>query len=235
MKRLAFVVALVACAGHEKPTDDPYAHERHPCDPKGADIAQYWEQTGLDRELFPDEIALRGTCMRRSAGVAWSHDRVADEVERESMTNVDCSGVCSPMNESLPTIDRAHDLEDETLQRECTAAVTKLDAPIRAGCRHVCLVERREQASKAIFARLMRGLASFEGKLQKTKLGDAEVRRMWKDAQLPLPPKRFVLGTTDTPTMTAAGAYYPGGPLLRLRLLEEDAGCDVTAWGVNRW
>jgi hypothetical protein len=231
------LVALVACAGHEKPAEEASnPHERHPCDPKGADIAQYWEQKPLERELFPDEIALRGTCMSRSSEMTWGYDRIVDKVERESMMKADCSGACKPMNESLPQIDRAHDLEDETLQRECTAAVTKLDAPIRAGCRHVCLVQRREQASKAIFARVMRGLASFEGKLQKTKLGDAEVRRMWKEAQLPLPPKRFVLGTTEAPeTMTAEGAYYPGGPLLRLRLLEEDAGCDVTAWGVNRW
>jgi hypothetical protein len=158
-----------------------------------------------------------------------------EDVERESMTPADCSGACRPMREALPAIDRAHDLEDETLQRECTNAVTKLDAKIRAGCRHVCLVERREQASKSIFARVMRGLWAFDGKLEKTKLADAEVRRMWTTAGVSLPPKRFVLGTTDEPAMTAAGAFYPGGPQLRLKLSVQDAGCGATAWGVNTW
>jgi len=233
MKRLA-LVALMACGSHPSAEAD-YPREPHPCDPKGADIAQYREQPDLERELFPDEIALRGTCAPSSHETEWGIDRIMDKVERESTGIPECSGVCEPMRQSLPALDRAHDLEDETLQRECTNAVTKLDAKIRSGCRHVCLVMRREQASKAIFARVMRGLWSFEGKLQKTKLGDAEVRGMWLHAGLPLPPKRFVLGATETPTMTAAGAYYPGGPSLRLQLAEENAGCDQTAWGVNRW
>ena len=234
MKRLALLALTMACGNHHD-GEAEYPRERRPCDPKGADIAQYREQPELDRELLPDEIALRGTCSRRRLDTVFGIDRVMDQVESESMQPEECSGECHPMEQALPRIDPAHDLEDETLQRECTAAVTKLDEKIRSGCRHVCLVLRRERASKAIFARVMRGLWAFDGKLTKTKLGDAEVRRMWRDARLPLPPKRFVLGTTETPTMTAAGAYYSGGPMLRLQLLEEDAGCDVTAWGVNRW
>jgi len=237
MRRLA-LLALIACSSHhdaEVAYPREQEHERHPCDPKGADIAQYREQPDLERELFPDEIALRGTCTPLRHDTVCGIDRIMDQIEVDAMSAVECSGACAPMRESLPALDRAHDLEDETLQRECTAAVTKLDSKIRTGCRHVCLVQRREQASRAIFARVMRGLWAFNGKLTKAKLADADVRRMWKDAQLPLPPRRFVLGTTDTPTMTAAGAYYPGGPPLRLQLAEEDAGCDVTAWGVDRW
>ena len=235
--RLLFL-ALMACAGHhdaevEYPRREE--HDQHPCDPKGATNAQYHEQPDLQRELFPDEIALEGTCMRPSHETVWDVDRIMSEVERESMATADCSGACQTMQEALPVLDRAHDLEDETLQRECTAAVKKLDAKTRAGCRHVCLVERREQASKAIFARVMRGLWAFDGKVQKTKLGDAEVRHSWQVAGMSLPPKRFVLGTTEEPAMTASGAFYPGGPSLRLKLSEQNAGCGATAWGVSTW
>ena len=228
------LVALVACGQHHDAEPEYPRAEHENCDPKGATIAQYREQPDLERELFPDEIALRGTCAPPSHEFEWRIDAIMDKIERESLTRAECSGACEPMHESLPALDRAHDLEDETLQGECSKAVTKLDAKIRAGCRHVCLVERREQASKAIFARVMRGLWSFDHKLAKTKLGDAEVRSMWRGAGVPLPPKRFVLGTTETPTMTAAGAFYPGGPPLRLQLAEESAGCGETAWGVDR-
>lgn len=232
MTRAAIFIALAACAHREAEAE--YPREEHTCDPKGAEIAQYREQPDLERELFADEIELRGSCPRTTHDVVWGIDAIMDKVERES-TTPECSGACQPMREALPAMDHAHDLEDETLQRECTIAVTKLDAKIRSGCRHVCLVERREQASKAIFVRVMRGLWAFREKLTKSKCGDEEVRHMWRASGLPLPPKRFVLATTETPAMTAEGAFYPGGPHLRLQLLEEDAGCGQAQWGVNRW
>jgi hypothetical protein len=234
MRRLA-LVALMACGSHHEEAEYPPRQEQHDCDRKGAKIAQYTEQPDLQRELSPEEIALQGTCTRTSHPTEWHIDRIIETVENESMTTADCSGACQPMRAALPALDRTHDLEDETLQRDCTAAATKLEAKIRAGCSHVCLVLRREQASKAIFVRVMRGLWAFNRKLEKKKLGDAEVRHLWDVAGVSLPPRRFVLGTTDEPAMTASGAYYLGGPSLRLKLSEQEAGCGDTAWGVNTW
>jgi hypothetical protein len=162
---------------------------------------------------------------------------MADAVERQAHQRRSCSGVCEPFRAALPQLDDQHDLEDETFQRECTTAVAGIDAKVRGECRHVCLVERRLEGARLLFARVMRGLYTFESKLPNAAQGDDGVRRSWTDAKLPLPPRRVRLATTigAEPTMTAQGALYPGGPALRLRLARGDAGCGATEWTVERW
>jgi len=132
---------------------------------------------------------------------------------------------------SLPPLGDAHDLEDETLQRECTVAVTKVDPKLQAQCRHICLVDRRELASMAIFARTMLGLWSFKDHRPPQS---ADAHKTWLDAKLPPLPKRFRL-TIEKDTMSADGTMYPGGPPLRLRLTEGSAGCGQSEWTVDRW
>ncbi len=238
MRRLAASLVLAACAHHDVESREP--REQHPCDPKGADVARYADPEPLAHELFPDELALRGKCEEEpsSRDMTRSAREVAPELTREVIAGRrSCDGVCEPMRASLPELGEKHDLEDETLQRECTAAVAKLDERVRGACRHVCLVDRRKLASKAIFARTMQGLDAFEDKLPSASADDAQVRRMWTDAKLALPPRRFHLATTvgESPTMSAEGAYYPGGPLLRLRLVRGNAGCGYSQWTVDTW
>jgi hypothetical protein len=83
----------------------------------------------------------------------------------------------------------------------------------------------------AIFARTMLGLFSFEK--QRPPLG-ADAHKAWLAAKLPPLPKRFRL-TVEKDTMSADGTMYPGGPPLRLRLVEGDAGCGQSQWTVDRW
>ncbi len=239
MRQVAWLAfcALVACARHDAEAEYP-REERHPCDPKGADVARY-EDPPIDDELFPDELALRGKCDEQpmTRDMTRRVHETVDAVEAHARGHRSCSGVCEPFRAALPQLDDKHDLEDETFQSECTAAVAKLDANVRGGCRHVCLVERRLEGSRMLFARVMRGLDAFESKLPNVALGDAEVRRMWSDEKLPPPPKRVRLATTigaDT-AMTAEGTLYPSGPALRLRLARGDAGCGATEWTVDRW
>ncbi len=241
--RLVAVLALAACArGHAEVASDydPHEERNHPCDPKGADVAQYAEPPALEHELFPDELALRGKCIDEPERRDMTRNarELAMDLTRDVLSSRrECDGICEPMRAALPELDEKHDLEDETLQRECTAAVGKLDARVRGGCRHVCLVDRRRLASKAIFARIMMGLYTFEAKVPAATYDDAQVRRLWTEEKLPLPPRRFHLATTigKLTTMTAEGAFYPGGPLLRLRLVEGDAGCGQSQWTVDKW
>ncbi len=230
--------ALMACAHHDVEAREP--EERHPCDPKGADVAQYQEPAELDGALFPDELALRGKCdeERSQRDMTRSAQEVSRSLAREVLSDHrSCDGVCEPMRASLAPLDDKHDLEDETLQRECTTAVGKLAEKVRAGCRHVCLVDRRRLASKAPFARVMGGLDWFEAKLPANAAGDAEVRAMWTRESLPLPPRRVHLAITsgEEHTMTAEGAFFPGGPPLRLRLVYGAAGCGLYQWTVDAW
>jgi hypothetical protein len=238
MKRAFALLALAACAHGHAEAREP--EERHPCDPNGADVAQYQEPAELDDALFPDELALRGKCdeERSSRDTTRNPQEVSINLARQVLSNRrTCDGVCEPMRSSLAPLDDKHDLEDETLQRECTTAVGKLDERVRAGCRHVCLVDRRRLASKALFARVMGGLFWFEAKLPGKAAGDAEVRAMWTSESLPLPPRRVRLAITSGKenTMTAEGAFFPGGPPMRLRLVYGDAGCGLYQWTVDAW
>jgi hypothetical protein len=239
MKRFAALLVLAACAHHhaEEASSDyvPDSRREHPCDPKGAEVARYVEPAALERDLSPDELALRGECFDHHTESMY-RPRTPDELSMDLMRDVlsggrECTGVCAPMNKALPDLDDKHDLEDETLQRECTAAAAKLEAKIRGGCRHVCLVERRKLASKAIFARTMRGLFTFARGLPDG--GDA--RQAWTAANLPLPPRRFRLEIVPGKEMRADGAFYSGGPPLRLRLVEGNAGCGQSQWTVDTW
>ena len=238
MRSLALACVLVACGHH----DAEYPREEHQCDPKGADVAFYVDPPTIEGELFPDEVALRGRCIEpASRGIDMQRNvsetvAMAEERARGERLRT-CDGACEPYRAALPAIDEKHDLEDETFQRECASAVASLDEKIRGGCRHVCLVERRHQGARVLFARVMRGLDAFEAKVPPRVLGDAEVRRMWSDKTLALPPKRFRLTTTatDPPMMSAEGTMYPGGPALRLRLLYGSAGCGLGQWTVDAW
>jgi hypothetical protein len=236
MKHPLVLVALVACGGHE--AAHPNNDEHHPCDPKGADVAQY-QEPAIDKDLFPDELTLRGKCTEDTPSRDFTRNsfEAAQALEQQGTRHRSCNGVCEPFRAALPPLDEKHDLEDETFQRECTSAVGGLEEKVRGGCRHVCLVERRLQGSRTIFARTMRGLNAFEDKLPSAVLGDADVRRMWTEKTLALPPRRVRLATTigADPSMTADGTLYPGGPALRLRLARGDAGCGLTQWSVDRW
>jgi hypothetical protein len=236
MKWVAFVLALTACGGHHEAADYP-RDEHDNCDPKGADVAR-WVEPSLDDTLFPDEIALRGKCTEEA--LVRDYTRNPNELaaalqSQASDGHRSCDGVCEPFRAALSKLDDHHDLDDDTFQRECTLAVTKLDEKIRGGCRHVCLAERRLQGARMLFARVMRGLYAFEGKVAKIARSDADVRRMWSEQGVALPPKRVRLATTTSAEMTAEGTLYPGGPALRLRLALMNAGCDQMEWSVERW
>jgi hypothetical protein len=212
---------------------------RHPCDPSGPEVARYVEPADLDAWLLPDELALRGKCWKQptSSPDFSVQDRVRN-LSRALEAGFDCSGACRPMRAALPRLDESHDLEDETLQRECAAAAGKLGAAIRVGCQHVCLVERRKLAARAIFARVMAGLYAFARKPFGSGPDefDGAVRNRWTAAKLPLPPRRFHLRVrTNQDTMSAEGTLYPGGPTLRLELTKTDTGCGASDWTVLPW
>lgn len=228
----AIALLLTACLHNTVAPTEPEEH--HPCDPRGADVARYAEPEELETALFTDERTLRGEC--RTEPVDARFDTVSETVTAltREVGSETCTGACEPMRGALPVLDTTHDLEDNTLQRECTAATAKLGAELRAGCRHVCIVDRRRLASKAIFARVMSGLFAFASRLPAANADDEAVRRTWHDAGRPLPPKRFHL-SADPTTMSADGTFYPGGPALKLRLMLGDAGCGRTSWTVLPW
>ncbi len=239
MKRACVLLAsFVACAHDQVRSPDEWReeNEHHPCDPTGADVARFEAPKELSASLSREELELRGTC--DSPNADRYETRRPSEVASHAMTDVfshRCSGDCEPMRAKLPAFDEQHDLEDAKLLDECAAAVKILPAKIRASCGRVCVVDRREQAAHAIFARVFAGLFALEGHIPDHDAGDAEIRATWRASKAPLPPARFHFSATAKTTVSAMGELYPGGPVLKLRLIEGDAGCDQSQWTVLAW
>jgi hypothetical protein len=120
------------------------------------------------------------------------------------------SNRCDPVRAALRPIDDAHDLEDETLIKDCDDASARADEAVRLACRAGCWAERRHTAEIAAWSRALKGVAAWNSNAKRTDLlelerscpamktpphtKDALGRALWMCAHLPLPPKRFEIG-----------------------------------------
>jgi hypothetical protein len=109
------------------------------------------------------------------------------------------SARCDPVRAALRPLDDAHDLEPETLQKECDAASSTADASIRLACRAGCFAERAHRADLLGWTRALKGVAAFDPKRVdflklEASCAAKDARAVWTCAGLPLPPKRFQLG-----------------------------------------
>lgn len=209
------------------------------CDPAG--VRRPWFPAALapiEHELFKNELAARGLCARSSANASIGDQPQAllEEVEREA-AGPRCDGVCEPMRQKLAPLGEAHDLEDLTFQKECSAAAASLPKEAQPSCLRVCVVERRRLGAKAVWARLVRLL---ERSLpdQARGLALSSVRAALRQQGLGVPPSSIRLevgGDEAEPHVRAEGWLYPGGPRVRLRTALMSAGCGLMAWGVTTW
>jgi hypothetical protein len=118
------------------------------------------------------------------------------------------SARCDPVRAALRPLDDAHDLEPDTLQRECDATSSNADPSIRIACRAGCFAERTHRAELLSWTRALKGVVAFDPKRvdflkleascaamsSPPQLQDGLARALWTCAGLPLPPKRFRLG-----------------------------------------
>lgn len=191
------------------------------CDPPNPPPITPPAEIPISLELFQDELSARGKC---TSGQGTVVDGTEDQ------RSLRCDGVCQPMRQSLAPLDEAHDLEDQTFQNECEAAIRAVPKQSQPNCLQVCIVERRRTAAKMVFDRTIRvlyrtlgGSPPFDTKM----LGPTLV----KGPGSPPSSIRFRVVTLIGPGVVAEGSLYPGGP--RLRLSTREHACRT--WAVGRW
>ncbi len=208
------------------------------CDPHGVDLPEFFAPSvPIEHELFPDELAARGTCFPPGRSIPLGSDvsTLLVNAEREAVDA--CDGVCEPMRKRLVTLGEDHDLEDTTFQKECGAAASGLPAAVKDPCLRVCVVERRRASARLIFLRTVRALDLSLPWRKPTRLG-TEVREWLKRERVAAPPSPIrleVSGPEHQRSVRAEGWLYPGGPRLRLETRLVAAGCGLTQWGIARW
>jgi hypothetical protein len=188
------------------------------CDPSEPPPVIPPAEIPISFELFKDELTARGKC---TSGQGTLVDGTEDQ------RSLRCDGVCQPMRQRLAPLDGAHDLEDQTFQNECEAAILAVPKPSQPNCLQVCIVERRRTAAKLVFDRTLRVL--------NRKLGGSQPPFDTKT----LGPT-FVGGSGSPPSsirfrvltlgsgVVAEGSLYPGGPRLRVSTYEHD--CQPRPW-----
>lgn len=214
-----------------------FAQQGH-CDPVGVSLPEFVAPSvPIERELFPDELAARGTCFfaNQSSPIRPDISTLLVNAEREAVDA--CDGVCEPMRKRLVTLGEDHDFEDATFQKECRAATSGLPAAAKDPCLRVCVVDRRRASARLIFLRTVRALdLALPGR--KPTRGGTDVREWLKRERVTAPPAsiRFeVSGPENQRSVRAEGWLYPGGPRLRLETRLVGAGCGFTQWGIVRW
>lgn len=208
------------------------------CDPQGVELPVFLAlSVPIERELFPDELAARGTCSPPTQGSPFPTDLSTLLANAERGAVDACDGVCEPMRKRLVTLGEDHDLEDTTFQKECGAATSGLPAAVKDPCLRVCVVERRRASARIVFLRTVRALDLSLPWRKPTRLG-TDVRDWLKREQVAAPPSSIrleVSGPESQRSVRAEGWLYPGGPRLRLVTQALSAGCGLTQWGIARW